>query len=262
MVYQKFELEVPGQLTGPAELSVYCQEPLVEGTKRRAVLIIPGGGYSHVSRKEGEPVAMHFASMGYQAFVLRYSVAPNVYPTALRETEAAFALIQARAASWSLDLDRMFLIGFSAGGHLALDYVLERSEETLKPAGLILSYPVVTSGEHAHRGSFENLAGAADEHLKEELLEKLSLEKHIDAEKLPPVFLWSTWTDETVPVENTLMLAAALKRAGVNTELHVYNEGGHGLCLANEVTSEGRADRNVRSVRNWTQLLKHWLDKF
>lgn len=259
MKYEERIIELPGQLTGPAELHVYCQKPLVEGDKRGAVLILPGGGYSHVSWKEGEPVAMHFAAKGYQAFVLRYSVAPNVYPTARREVEAAFELIRTHAEQWYVDTEQIFLMGFSAGAHLALDYAEEREAQMQKPAGLILCYPVVSSGEYRHKGSFENLLGCRPDEEKVVLMERLSLEKHVDVQQLPPVFLWSTWTDETVPVENTLLLASALKEAGINTELHIFPQGAHGLCLANEVTAEGRADRVEPAVQCWTSLLENWM---
>lgn len=261
MICETFELLVEGQKTGAARLKTYCQDAHVAGALRRGVLVIPGGGYRHVSPREGEPIALTLAALGYQAFVLEYSVAPNVYPTALLEVERAFEVIRAHAKEWHLDAEKLILMGFSAGGHLALDYVEERPTGSVRPAGLVLGYPVVTSGEKAHCGSFDHVIGEErSEQERAELLERLSLEKHIDAEKIPPVFLWSTWTDASVPVENTLMLASALKAAGVSTELHIFPRGVHGLALANKLTSTDDTRQVEPCVQAWIPLLKTWLE--
>lgn len=123
-----------------------------------------------------------------------------------------------------------------------------------RPDALILSYPVITSGPFAHRGSFENLLGSDP---SAELLEEVSLELHV-SEKTPPTFLWHTYADEAVPLENSLLFAGALRAHGVPFELHVYPEGSHGLSLATEETSDDRHDPNPHAS-SWMYLCTEWL---
>lgn len=136
--------------------------------------------------------------------------------------------------------------------------------EILKPYGMILCYPVITSGEFAHRGSFVNLLGEGEEDYKQEekarLLEKLSLEKQVSA-RTPRTFIWHTYEDQSVPVENSLLLVEALKKAGISTEFHMYARGAHGLALANRLTAtaDGRAIQEECST--WTKLAETWLER-
>lgn len=256
------KIELAGQKKGAACLTAYIQDTLPEGQKRPAVLILPGGGYQFVSPREGEPVALRLAAEGYQCYVLRYAVAPDVYPTALGEVRASLELIRKNADEWQTDEERLFLMGFSAGGHLALNYTVERKGEDTALRGLILCYPVVSSGSFAHRGSFDNLLADYSGAEAAGLLEKLSLEKNLPSEGMPPVFLWSTWDDASVPIENTLSLASALKARQVSTELHVFCEGVHGLSLANSQTSLGEPALEQPAVAVWIPLLLEWLGRF
>ncbi len=164
-------------------------------------------------------MAVQFLAMGYHVAVLRYSCAPAVFPTALLELAEAMKLIHAHAAEWGVKEDQIYVEGCSAGGHLAASlgvfwhesWISERAgvtNEILRPAGLILCYPVITSGEYAHRGSFEALLKGQK---TEEMMEKVSLEKQV-TEHMPPVFLWHTFTDDCVPVENSLLLIAAMRK--------------------------------------------------
>ncbi|MDO4484830.1 MAG: alpha/beta hydrolase [Clostridia bacterium] len=148
----------------------------------------------------------------------------------------------------------VYLCGFSAGGHLACSLGVHWPEFNVpRPNGLILSYPVISAGEYAHRGSIENLAGGRD-------ADYFSLEKHA-GKHVPPTFLWATAEDATVPVENTLMFAYALMKAGVPVEMHIYPFGPHGLSLATAETQ--RPENKVYAdphVATWSDLCVDWLD--
>lgn len=232
---------------------------------RPAVIICPGGGYEMTSDREAEPVALQFAASGFQVFTLRYSVKPAVFPAALAELAAAVAMVRDNAEQWYVDADKIVIAGFSAGGHLAaslgvfwnetfLTDLLQTEKERIKPNGLILSYPVITSGAFAHRGSFISLLGSR----YDELLEFVSLENRVTA-STPPTFLWHTWEDDCVPCENSLLLAQALKRSGVSLELHIYPRGGHGLSLANEETSCSNGYGIQAECQNWVSMAARWV---
>ncbi len=232
---------------------------VLEGDKRRpAILICPGGGYGFRSPRESEPVALRFNAAGFHAFVLQYSVAPRRHPLPLLDVSRAVGLLRENVDAWKIHPGRIALCGFSAGAHLAasLGVLRDRYEEPKlnRPDALILSYPVITSGIFAHKGSFENLLGPG---ASAEALEALSLELHVSA-KTPPTFLWHTWADEAVPLENSLLFAGALRRAGVPFEFHVYPKGGHGLSLATGETSEAGREPDLH-VSSWMPLCLEWL---
>lgn len=235
--------------------------------KRPAIIICPGGGYAYTSDREAEPVAIQMAARGFHSFVLRYSCTPAVFPTALLELAKAVWIVRTNADRWNIDENKIIVCGFSAGGHLAASLAtfwskefvwktLGADKEMLRPDGAILCYPVITSGEFAHRGSFDNaLAEDKDNAVK---LELLSLEKQANS-LMPPVFIWHTWEDNAVPVENSLILAEALRKAGISTELHIYPHGCHGLSLANEETCDGRADLVVPVCQGWIDSAAAWV---
>jgi acetyl esterase/lipase len=211
--------------------------------KRPAVVVLPGSGYAACSPRESEAVAAKFLAEGYQAFVLWYSCAPRRHPVPLLDCCRALTVIRKNAARWEIDPEKIILAAFSAGAHLALSEAVYYKadfaaypgveQKLCRPDALVLGYPVVSSGEKAHRGSFENLLG---KNTAPEQLDLLSLEKNIPR-NLPPVFIWHTWSDASVPVENSLPLAAALKEAGAQLEMHIFPEGRHGLSLVNAETS-------------------------
>ena len=189
------------RLGSRAELVSYCRESAgtLAGRKGRwAVVICPGGAYQMLAPTEGEPVALAFLAAGVQAFVLRYSVAPASYPTQLLELGAAVAYLRDHAGEYGID--RVAVCGFSAGGHLAgclanlwetpaLE-ALGQEKSLLRPDAAILSYPVISSGEHGCPGLFATLLGGTPgpEHAP------LSLETSVSA-KNPPTFLWCTCSD-------------------------------------------------------------------
>lgn len=253
-----------------AELYTYVPDnsPEIDPDRRRpAVVVCPGGGYEFTSDREAEPVALRMNAMGFAAFVLRYSVKPAAFPAALQELAHAVALVREKADAWHVDPEKVVVMGFSAGGHLAaslgvywhtrfLNEVTGLDAETVRPDGLVLCYPVVTAGDFAHRGSFKALLGEREEDLSHEV----SLENLVTT-KTPPTFLWHTGEDASVPVENSLLLADALRRHGVPFELHIFPEGVHGLSLATEETRSTYADTVLPDVAGWIDMAGRWIRK-
>ena len=254
----------------PAKLYLYLQEksPEIAMDKRPLIFICPGGAYAMTSDREAEAVALQFLAAGFHAAVLRYSVAPARYPTALLQVAAGFKYLREHAEEFHIDEDKIVIQGASAGGHLAASYgvfwkkktflaeMLHTTPELLKPNGMMLSYPVITSGPKAHRGSFENLLG--DRY--EELVEEMSLEKQVDADT-PPAFLWHTTEDDCVPVENSLLFYQALHDQGISVEMHIYPHGPHGLGLANELTAAGDGFGIQPECATWVEHAKTWMKK-
>ena len=247
-----------------------CEE-IASSHKRAAVLICPGGAYQRRSVREGEPIAMRFLAQGMQAFVLQYSTDKAKFPCALVELAASVSYLKEHAKDWNIDEARIFLCGFSAGGHLCASLGTLHHHEFLKeimcsklgilegswrPAGMILSYPVISGGKYTHEESRQNLIGAeADETLSE----LISMEKQISKQTIP-VFLWHTQEDQTVPVENSLLFAAALRKEGIPFELHVYEKGEHGLSLCDEVTAKSASQVQPDSS-GWVDLAIKWIQR-
>ena len=252
------------RLGSQAELVSYCREDCgtLAGRKGRwAVVICPGGAYQMLAPTEGEPAALAFLAAGVQAFVLRYSVAPAVYPTQLLELGAAVAYLRDHAAEYGID--RVAVCGFSAGGHLAgclanlweapaLE-ALGREKSLLRPDAAILCYPAISAGEQGCPGLFETLLGGTPgpEHTP------LSLETSVSAQN-PPSFLWCTCSDQMVPMENTLLYAGALRRAGVLFELHIFPSGPHAMSIATEESAPGPKYADPH-VAQWLPLCLEWL---
>jgi acetyl esterase/lipase len=268
MIYDTISIQAEGSLDY-ARLQIYILDSTPgyqERLLRPMILVCPGGGYEHTSDREAEPVAMRLLAMGYHVGILRYSTAPAKYPTALLELAQAMKTVHENAQKWHVNIKKIFVQGFSAGAHLAASLGVSWNQELvykstgipakkLRPAGMILCYPVVTSEKGlAHEGSFQNLLGEVER--KE--WEKISIEKQVGIH-CPPCFIWHTCTDETVPVENALLLFSALKKAGVSVELHIYPEGKHGLSLGDASTSDPEGNMICESVQSWISLLKIWL---
>lgn len=271
MRYEKMEITVPGQMEGPAVLNSYLLDEVsvAPGKKRPAVIVCPGGAYLRRSDRESEPVIMQFLAMGYHGFLMDYSVAPSHFPTSLMELAEAVAILREHSDDWLVDPDRIVVCGFSAAGHLVCslgvfwnqEFVYQaigRTAMEIRPSAMLLGYPVITAGEFAHQGSIDNLLG---EQASEEERRKVSLELHVTADTVP-AFIWHTYEDPAVPVENSMLLASALRRAGVNFELHIYPHGGHGSSLANEETSGHgeHAHLNIPSCQSWVGLAGTWME--
>jgi acetyl esterase/lipase len=235
---------------------------------RPTVLILPGGGYEMTSDREAEPIALTFVGAGFNAFVLRYSVAPSTYPVALLQAAESMRLMRENCVEWHIDGSHIAVLGFSAGGHLAGNLATSAGDaplrengydpDAIRPNALMLAYPVVSSGRFAHRGSFDALLGKDKDDAG--LLRDVSIERHID-EKTPPVFLWHTVTDDCVPVENSILLIQSCKAAGVSIEAHLFPEGGHGLSLGTAETAWGGRGNVVPCVQSWPRLAIDWLNR-
>lgn len=268
MINETFSIQAEGSLPD-TKLVTYIQDTYQEVAiqSRPMILICPGGAYAYTSNREAEAFAMQFLAMGCHAAVLRYSCAPATYPTSLLELAYSVAMLREKAEEWHID--KVIVLGCSAGGHLAASlgvfweeaFLAEKLGKTdnscFRPDGLILCYPVITSGKFAHRGSMENLLG--ERVTDEALLSKMSLENQVTS-KMPPAFIWHTYTDGSVPVENSLMLVSAMRRAGVNAEFHMYPAGGHGLGLANRLTQNPGGNAIQEECTTWIPLVRTWIE--
>lgn len=264
-LYRYFGIErgeqAEGYLTAYVPASL---EPELKAKLRPGMLVIPGGGYWFRSGREKEPVALAYLREGYCAFTLDYSV-QTAFPVPLLEAAMAMIYLRENAAKYGLDPAHLAAIGFSAGGHLAgmLSLLYEEPEivsvlgdraKEARPDAVVLSYPVITMGERTHGGTRDNITGGS-----EELLQRLSLEKRV-LEKAPPAFLWHTQEDDCVPVENSLLLAAAYRKAGVPFAMHIFEHGPHGLSLISPETSDQTEyDTRLVSVGKWFSLSLDWL---
>ncbi len=278
MIYEKIFLkDVFDGIKTDATLTTYVRSTsnaIEPDRKRASILICPGGGYSGVSDRENEPIALAFLALGYNAFVLRYSTADlndEKYPTQLLESSAALAYIRRNCEKYHVKSDSIAVCGFSAGGHMAAMLGTLWNEDVIseklgikfaenKPNGMILAYPVITSSyeEYMHRGSFERLLG---ENPDKELLFKCSLENSV-GDQTPPAFIWHTLTDDGVAVENSLVFAAAMKKTNIPFELHIYPDGPHGLSLGTRETISTSDDRFNPHVSSWIELCNKWIAKF
>lgn len=254
----------PGALGTEAKdiptLTVFLPAP--EKATGAAMVICPGGGYGVLADHEGSQYARWFNEQGIAGFVLKYRLGSNGYrhPAMLQDAARAIRTVRARAAEWKVDANRVGIIGSSAGGHLASTTIthwdkgnpaaadgIER--QSSRPDLAILCYPVVSlSNEFTHRGSRDNLLGTNQ---SPALLRELSADLQVNKDT-PPCFIWSTMEDTVVPVENSLQLAAALRRAGVPFDLHVYERGPHGLGLGNQ-------NFDAANFHPWTRDCAFWL---
>jgi acetyl esterase/lipase len=254
---------VPGALGTAAKdtptLTVYLPKP--DQATGAAVVICPGGGYGGLAGHEGQGYALWLNEQGIAGFVLKYRLGSAGYrhPVMLNDAARAVRLVRAQAAQWKVDPKRVGLMGSSAGGHLAstllthfdngkADAVDPVERESSRPDLGVLCYAVITLGPNTHQGSKNNLLGKDP---APELVQALSNELQVTPQT-PPCFLWHTWEDSSVKVENSLEFALALRRAGVRFELHVYEKGGHGLGL-------GSRDYNPAQWLDWTRDCRSWL---
>ena len=226
-----------------------------------AMVICPGGGYAGLASYEGQDYARWLNAHGVAGFVLKYRLGSAGYhhPAMLQDAARAVRLVRAKAAEWNVDPKRVGIMGSSAGGHLASTLLthfdnghpqaedpVER--ESSRPDLGILCYAVITMGTNTHRGSRDNLLGPNP---SPELVKLLSNELQVTAQT-PPCFIWHTWEDRTVKVENSLDFAYALRRAGVPFELHIYQKGPHGQGL-------GSRDNDPNKFLDWTRDCVSWL---
>ncbi|MDP4149433.1 MAG: alpha/beta hydrolase [Bacteroidota bacterium] len=239
-------------------LSAYFPEK--DKANGMAIIICPGGGYSHLAiGHEGFDVASRLNEMGIAAFVLKYRLPSDVTMInkevgPLQDAQRAVQLVRQRAGSWGIDPGRVGIMGFSAGGHLAstagthfTKAVIPNKENiSLRPDFLILLYPVISFTDSlAHKGSRDNLIGPNP---SEDKIREYSNEKQVTA-YTPPAFIVQAGDDHTVRVQNSIAFYQALAQHGVPAELHIYPKGGHGFGLHNPSTKD-----------EWIDLLRNWLD--
>ena len=229
---------------------------LVAHKKRPAIIICAGGAYRWLSPREKDPVALCFAAMGYNTFLIEYSVMGNAGGLKpLRELAEAVRIVRRRAGEWHIEPDHIAVLGFSAGGHLAasLATLWHKTElglgDDCRPDAMVLCYPVITTGEFKHPESIDRVTGG-----DEKLLELLSLENQV-TDHMPPTFIWHCTGDESVPVENTILLTTAMQRAGVEYECHLFAGGAHGISMCSQ-----EVETPYPAAAEWIKLCKTWLN--
>ncbi|OCT10794.1 esterase [Paenibacillus pectinilyticus] len=225
---------------------------------RAAVIVCPGGGYGMRADHEGEPIAKWLNGLGISAYVLNYRVAPYKHPIPLQDAQRAIRTVRHHAEAWGVDANRIGILGFSAGGHLAattgthfdggdLTASDPIDRHSSRPDLMVLCYPVISFGGQGHQGSRINLIGETP---SEELVNDLSNELQVTTDT-PPTFLWHTADDAAVAVENSLLFASALSRNKVPFDLHVFESGRHGIGIA--------ADHSEAYI--WPEVCANWLKK-
>ena len=273
MFYQRFKIhdEYPTAL-----LTAYVCDPEPKTSPRPAVIICPGGGYGMLAPREAEPIVRRFWGEGFNCYLLEYSIgerAKNYEP--LIEAALAIKLVRERANEDHSDPNKIFILGFSAGGHLAASagtlWNIPEVREAVgvangsapeginRPNGMILCYPVITAGKFTHKGTAMRVTG--HEVPTEDDIKRFSLELNVDS-TTPPTFIWHTFSDKSVSVRNTLLFASALTEAGVPFECHIFPKGDHGLALCNEETCEGHREIVVPHVAVWAELAVNWIKDF
>ena len=230
-----------------SEPRMYAYPASKENNCGTAVFICPGGGYAGVSAvKEGEEFARWFNKLGVSAFVLYYRMPNRHHEIPLKDAQTALSIIQKRAREWKINKNKIGIMGFSAGGHLASTVGTHFRIKAERPAFMLLAYPVVTMNKDlTHNGSRENLLG---KNPSDELVKLYSNELQV-TKKTPPTFIVHARDDGAVPIANSENLLKALQKNKVPAKLVTYDQGGHGF---------GMRKKGI-PVENWPQEMKAWL---
>jgi len=238
--------------------------------KRPTMLICPGGAYRYTSDRECEPIALFYLAKGYNCFILRYSCAPARFPVQLAEAAKALVMIKDNAEKWHVDTDKIFVCGFSAGGHLAaslgvfwdkpfLADIIGVESKKLRFAALVLSYPVLSYNVDRKTsglvGSYKNLLGEGEKFEDAEAVEYQNLENHI-GENTPPCFIWHTFEDASVPVETSMMFGIELRKHNIPMEMHIYEHGRHGQANGRRTTC-----LSDQRLADWMEISYSWLEE-
>lgn len=252
-------------------LTAYLYESFSGNTEARAaVVVLPGGGYRSISESEADPIALSYLSRGYHAFVLRYSIGEfAAFPAPLIEVSRALSTIRRNGASWGVDVNRIAVCGLSAGGHLAASLGTMWQDKEIaaaagidsgenRPNALILGYPVITCSLGQHSPLNKMWTQAAGKPPLPDMQSRLSCELLVDGHT-PPCFIFHTFADQVVPVQHALLFSTALADHQVPFELHVYQDGPHGLSLANAVTAGGKVQYMNETVAQWMEQSCRWL---
>lgn len=245
-----------------AYLEIYIADKIKDLT-RSAILVIPGGGYGGVCKeREGEPIGMAFMPYGYNAFVLNYSVQKKPYPSHLIQASKAMKHIRDNAEKYNIDPEKVFAVGFSAGGHLAaslgtmwdMKEIYDEIDMPLgynKPDGMMLIYPVLSD----HMGSFQYLL--MKENPTEAELAKVNIDNYVN-ENSSPAFIVHTSNDDIVPVKNSISFANKLAEQGIKFELHIFPDGPHGVALGNDITRCGNEKWEDAAIAKWVESAVYW----
>ena len=236
--------------------------------KRAAMVVLAGGGYFFLANnREGEPVAINYFAHGFNCFLVDYSIGEKAaFPRPVEDVSKAIVHIRRNAEKYNVDPEKIYVIGFSAGGHLAASMGTFWAEPWTKsgddmafgenkPSAVLTCYPVITGDtRYYHHDSFMRMLGYPIEKqdATEEELDRYSIEKHI-TENTVPTFIWHTFEDDCVPLENSLLYAQALKKEGIHFEMHIYPKGNHGLSISTKETwwgAELLADAHVATWFN------------
>lgn len=257
-------------LDDSAYLEAYIAD-VKEKYTRKAILVIPGGGYGGLSDREGDPVALAFMPYGFNAFVLHYSVGrTKTFPTQLIQASLAVKHIKDNAEEYGIDEAEVFAVGFSAGGHLCASLGIMWNKKEIynaidmpygynKPKGIMAVYPVISGiSEYAHKGSFQNLFGT--DNPTYEQLKEASVELYVNGQSCP-VYIVHAANDTGVPVENSLILATEYSKHNVPFEMHIYPKGEHGFSLANEITWDGNPEFVQEENAKWVENAARWAEK-
>ena len=260
-LYEYFGVSKKEDCAGYLTCYIHKDYDFAKDRIRPAMLIVAGGGYSHLSEREKEPVAFKYIENGFNCFILDYCIVPKVYPTQLLEGIMAMLYIRQNAEKFFIDKAHVVALGFSAGAHLCgmlatvtedemKDFALKEAIDFVRPNALVLGYPVVSGVKSPHVGSFANLTNN-----NENLYEKLSLENRVN-KNTPPAFIWGCLDDPIVPSDNGFLLAKVYKRMGIPFEYHLFEScnGVHGLSICEKETLYEN-----EMVRVWLQLSKNWL---
>ena len=252
MIYKKISLD---QFDENVFLEAYIADKVGDFV-RNAILIIPGGGYSNVcSDREGEPIAMAFMPYGYNAFVLHYSAGKKPFPAHLIQASMAIKHIRDNAKAYNINSEKVFTVGFSAGGHLAASLGTMWDRKEIYDSVDMLIYPVISAKYHS--GSFNNLF--IGEKITDEKLEMCSIENCI-SENSSPAYIVHTSNDEIVDVRNSLTLANAIAEKQIKFEMHIYPDAPHGVALANEITKCGVEKWCNSSIARWIENAVKWAE--
>jgi acetyl esterase/lipase len=266
MISKKIDLYAHFGITRPegcsGYLEVYAHDmsgAFVKNRIRPAMLVLPGGGYGYCSEREKEPIVFNYLANGFNCYCLDYSVCKNAkYPNPVLEAVMAVLYIRQTAEEYSVDTTKVSGVGFSAGGHLLgmlvtayknkeIKDILGDVVENARLDGAVFSYPVILT-DNTHKGSIQNITGGDDA-----LLPVVDISKNINSQSTP-AFIWTTVNDGAVPSESSLELACAYKRAGVPFELHMFENGVHGLSTATEEVNSPNP-----AVAVWIELSFTWL---
>jgi len=259
-LYKYFGVNKPEGARGYLTCYILDDYSFCEGRIRPAMLVVGGGGYSFVSEREQNPIALQYSAKGFQTFILEYSVAPLCYPTQLIEACMAVAYIRQNGQDLFVDKEHICAIGFSAGGHLCGTLAtLYDSKDVLsafgerrvdcRPDAVILSYPVLSAYGKIHEGSIEKVTGGNEE------IRKLMDVPSMVNKNTPPAFIWATSNDVAVPVESSLLMALAYRKFDIPVELHIFEDGIHGLSTATK-----EVNTNNLPVQAWVNLSHTWLE--